>query len=142
MGLKVQPTTGLTRPLTIVDPFKVDVKHLTRPEYDRVAQLCEGKDAEEQASIRSAAFIAGWSEFTPAAAKKIGIAVADDQPVGPKGEIAFDADTARDVWRLAHDGLFAAKISLFSLRMLEAIEVEKELRKNVSGGSYPTSTTP
>lgn len=141
MGLKIQASTGLTRPLAIVDKFKAEVKHLTRPEYDRVEALCAGKDADEQAKIRAEAFVGGWSDFTPAAAKKIGIALADDQPLDAHGCIPFDLDTARDVWRLAHEGLFAAKVLLFSLRMLEAIETEKELRKNVSGGSSPISTT-
>lgn len=142
MGLKVQETTGLTREQLIVDKFKVLVKHHTRPEYDRIDALCAGKSPEEQAAIKSKAFLAGWTDCTPAALRRIGVALADDQPLDPKGCIPFDADTARDVWMLAHEGLFAHKLTLFMLRMLESIETEKELAKNGFGGSSQISTIP
>lgn len=142
MGLKVQETTGIVREQLIVDKFKVLVKHHTRPEYERVDALCAGKEPEEEAAIKSRAYLGGWSDCTPSALRKIGVAVADDQPVDGKGCIPFDLDTARDVWRLAHQGLFASKVTACMVLMLQLVEAEKDAAKNGFGGSSALSTIP
>lgn len=141
MGLHIVQSTGLTKELTVLDTFRVMVKHLTRTELEKLNEACEGKDADEQAQIASVAYIAGWTGLTIPIVRRLGVMVPDDQPTDPKGGIPYDKDTARDLWRHAHANKFMLPVMACSREVLSAIEAEKELSKNGFGGWSQPSTT-
>jgi len=135
-------TTSLTRNLHIVDDFSVTVRHLGRRELEDLVRRLDGLDDNAAALESARAYLADWQGCTVTACRKIGVNVADDQPVGPDGTIPFDAETARDLWRHAFPDVFMNPVIRFSRRILEAVEEEKRRSKNVSGASSAPSTTP
>lgn len=141
MGLRLADTTGLVRELAIVDEFKVKVRHLARRDLEQLIRRLDGLDDEAAALESVTTYLAGWSGLTPAAARKLGVPIADDQPT-TGGEIPFDADTARDLWRHAYADQFMNRVIRFSRLILEAIDEEKRRAKNAFGASSAPSTTP
>lgn len=129
MGLKIAPTNGLTRELPILDDFRVQVRYLSRREIERLYERINALDAETQALEAAKAFIAGWSGCKPATVRCLGLNVTDDNANGD-GQISFDADNARDLWRNIPANRFSAPIMNFSGGMLAVVEAEKEQAKN------------
>lgn len=143
MALRLaESTTSLTRDLHIVDEFHVSVRHLARKDLEELVRRLDWIDDNAAAKESAVTYIAGWTGLTPSACRKLGVNVADDQPVGPTGEIPFDPETARDLWRHAFPDQFMNPVIRFSRRILEAVEEEKRRSKNAFGASSAPSTTP
>lgn len=132
MGLKLNRTTGLHRPLTIRDRFTVEVWHRTRTEQEQFYQDVRGL-GDDEAAKRAAEFFLKVDEctgLTVPVLQYLRVPVADDQPTDEAGEIEIDAEVLGDVWRHAFPALFENVVVPFSSDMLSTVAKEKDRAKN------------
>src|SRR5512139_30848 len=149
MRLHVKRESTLVMPLTILDEFIVQVRRLTSRQTQDLFNRCQrpnvGRAAgqpdtvlDEEQWLRNApdAYIAGWAGLTATILRELGIDLEEDPPTtNGTGEIPWDAELARDVWREAQAIKFSIPIVQFSRDMLAAVEREKKSALLLSGGS-------
>jgi hypothetical protein len=121
----------LTRALSIGDGFTVQVHHRTRAEIEGLVRRMNGMSDDDAAKASAEFYLAGWSGCTPAACARLGVMLDEDQPLSG-GEVPFDTEVARDLWRHAFPDEFMNKVIRFSRLILEAVDEEKRRAKNVS----------
>lgn len=140
MKLKLATATTITRPLEIVDGFVVHVRSKTRRQLEDLYEECStpklnavtgrmDRDLDDRQWSQKApdAYIAGWEGLTPSVIRRLGLPLEEEPPVDSDGQVPYDPDIARQLWRYAYADRFSQPVAAFARSLLEALELEKKI---------------